>query len=246
MNPRQFSELLGEIDARYIEEALSYAPPARRFLPFRRLAAALAAAILALCLLGAGAAAGLYGDSIQDWFAHCWQAITGQPMSQGQAAVIDHLSQQIGVSRTDGEVTVTVDSATVGDDTFFLLLKVEGLYFSSRHSYNFCMGRLETDPDPLASGAFVGWGSDYLGVDREGAALLLIKYEYLDADGFAGDTSPLQVRLHLQNLARDPHTDREKVIAPGEWDFSFSIDRSQPPQAVSLPDTRVMAMDAAR
>ena len=46
-------------------------------------------------------------------------------MSSGQAALIDHLSQEIGVSQSIGDVTMTVDSATVGDDGFYLLFRME-------------------------------------------------------------------------------------------------------------------------
>lgn len=105
------------------------------------------------------------------------------------------------------------------------------------------MGTMETNPDPLVDGAFVGWGMDYLGVDGDGTALLLLNYEYLSDSGFVQDTRPLQIWLRLENLARDAHTDREKIIAEGEWYYSFVIDRSQPIEIISLPDTEVMATD---
>ena len=99
----------------------------------RRFPAALIAAVLAMFLMGAGVAAIIYGDSIQNWFSHYWEIITGQQMSDEQATTIDHLSQEIGLSQTVGDVTVTVDSATVGYDNFFLLLRVNGIEFSSKY-----------------------------------------------------------------------------------------------------------------
>lgn len=243
MNDKKFSEAMGEIDDKYIDEAISYGHKAKAVPNHRRLSVALVAAILALLLIGAGVAAIIYGDSIQNWFEHYWEAITGQQMSDEQAATIDHLSQEIGVSQTVGDVTITVDSATVGDDNFFLLLKVDGMNFSDEHSYNFLMGTMETSPDPLVDGAFVGWGMEYLGVDGDGSALLLLNYEYLSDNGFVQDTRPLQVWLRLVNLARDAHTDREKIIAEGEWYCSFVIDRSRPIEIISLPDTEAMATD---
>lgn len=96
----------------------------------------------------------------------------------------------------------------------------------------------------LVEGAFVGWGMDYLGVDGDGSALLLLNYEYLTDSGFMQDTRPLQVWLRLENLARDAHTDKEKVLLEGEWYYSFVIDRSQPIDVITLPDTEVMALEA--
>lgn len=245
MNSKKFSEAMGELDSKYIEEAISYSPKAKST-PRRRLSVALIAAILALLLIGTGVAAVSYGDNIQNWFSHYWEEITGQSMSKEHTAVIEHLSQEISVSQTVGDVTITVDSATVGDDNFFLLLRVDGLNFSDKHSYNFLMGTMETIPDPLVNGAFVGWGTDYLGVDGDGSALLLLNYEYLSDSVFVQDTRPLQVWLRLENLARDAHTDREKIIAEGEWYFSFAIDRSRPIEIISLPDTEVMATNSEK
>lgn len=242
MNTKKFSEAMGEIDDKYIEEAISYSPKAK-ITPHRRLSVALIAAILALLLIGAGVVAVIYGDSIQSWFSHYWEEITGQSMSEEHTAVIEHLSQEIGVSQTVGDITMTVDSATVGDDNFFLLLKVDGMNFSDKHSYNFLMSTMETNPDPLVDGAFVGWGMEYLGVDGDESALLLLNYEYLSDSGFVQDTRPLQIWLRFESLARDAHTDREKIIAEGEWYYSFVIDRSQPIEIISLPDTEVMATD---
>ena len=248
MNAKKFSDAMSELDSKYVNEALFYNAKANRRRHSQRLPVALIAAILALLLMGAGVVAAIiYGDSIQSWFGYYWEEITGQSMSEEHLAVIEHLSQDIGVSETVGDVTVTVDSATVGDDSFYLLLKVDGINISDTpdtHSYNFLMGTMETAPDPLLDGAFVGWGTDYLGVNGDGSALLLLNYEYLSDINSAMDTRPLQVWLRLQDLARDAHTDKEKIVAEGEWYFSFVIDRSQPIETILLPDTEVMAIDS--
>lgn len=107
MNTRKFSEAMGEINDKYVVEAISYNPKSKTTL-HRRLSIAMIAAILALLLIGAGV-----------------------------AAIIDHLSQEIELSQTTGNVTVTVDSATIGYDNFFLLLRVDGPEFSGRHGYSF-------------------------------------------------------------------------------------------------------------
>lgn len=247
MNSKKFSAAMGEIDDKYISEAIAYkfqsASPRLR----RRFPAALIAAVLALFLMGAGVAAVIYGGSIQSWFGHYWQAVTGQGMSKGQAALIEHLSQEIKLSQTVGGVTVTVDSATVGDDSFFLLLRVEGLRFSKRHSYSFSGIDMEVKPDPLETGGGIGgFGVQYHGLDGDGAVLLLMDYSYASRSGYERDTSPIDVRLSLENLLESAHTDGRKTLAEGQWSFLFSLDRSHFPETVRLPDTEVMVMDLNR
>ncbi|MDO4581768.1 MAG: hypothetical protein Q4B96_04190 [Bacillota bacterium] len=62
MNTKKFSEALGEIDDRYINEAITYEPQAASPRLKRRLPAALVAAIIAVFLMGAGVVAVMYGD----------------------------------------------------------------------------------------------------------------------------------------------------------------------------------------
>lgn len=162
-------------------------------------------------------------------------------MSEEHTAVIEHLSQEIGISQTSGDITITVDSATVGDDNFFLLLRVDGVNFSDRYSYDFQMAEMETIPDPLQGGALAGCGIDYLGVDGDGSALLLLDYKYVSENDYVIDDHILQVMLSLRGLVRNAHTEKEKVLSEGEWYFSFTIDRSELPETILLSDTQVMA-----
>lgn len=244
MNAKKFSAAMGEIGDQYIKEAIAYRPEAASPRLRRRWPAALIAAIVALLLMGAGVAAIIYGDSIQSWFSHYWEAVTGQRMTEGQTAVIDHLSQEIGIRQTVGDVTVTVDSATVGDDNFFLLLRVDGLKFSGRHGYGFSNVDMAVKPDPLEGiGGIGGYGFQYHGLDGDGAVLLLMDYAYASRIGYKQDLSPIDVTLTLENLTRSPHTDKKKTLVEGQWSFHFSLDRSDLPEAVHLPDTEVMAMD---
>jgi len=244
MNPEKFSAAMSELDDKYIHEALFYQPNAASHRIKRRFSAVLIAAVLALLLMGAGMAAIICGDSIQSWFGCYWEAITGQSMSREQTAVIEHLSQKLNISQTVGDVTVTVDSATVGDDNFFLLLRVEGLRFSERHSYSFANVSMEVEPDPLEENGGIGsYGFQYHGLDGDGAALLLMDHSYTSSAGFEEDSSPIHVALSLENLVQNSHSSREKILAEGQWDFSFSLDRSNLPETIRLPDTEVMVMD---
>lgn len=238
---------MGEIDDRYIDEAIAYRLRAASPHLHRRLSAALVAAAAALLLMGCGVAAILYGDSIQSWFGHYWEAVTGQEMTESQTAIIDHLSQEIGLSQTVGDVTVTVDSATVGDDNFFLLLRAEGLRFPARYGYGFSSIDMEVKPDPLEGGGGIGgYGFEYHGLDGDGAILLLMDFSYASHTGYEQDLSPIDITLTLEDLVRNPNLDREKTLAEGQWSFRFSLDRTDLPEAIRLPDTEVMAMDLDR
>jgi hypothetical protein len=209
----------------------------------RRLLVVLIAAILAIFLMGAGVVAIIYGDSIPNWFGHYWELVTGQPMSAAQIALIDHLSQDIGMSETVGDVTVTVDSATVGDDSFYILLRIEGLDLSNRHSYGFEATHMQVIPDPMQeSGGITGYGIQFHGLDGDGAALILIDFDYALENGYTEDLRPLEVSLRLTNFAQNVTTGRRKLLVEGEWNFAFELERNKL-EILQLLDTEVMAID---
>jgi len=240
MNAKKFSDALDELDSRYVEEALSYHGGSNGARRLRCFPAALAAAILALLLMGAGVIVVIYGGSIQSWFEHQWEIMTGEQMSDSQSAVIDHLSQEIGMSQTAGGLTVTVDSATIGYDNFFLLLRVEGLKFSRRYGYAFENVMIEVEPDPIQEGGGMrSCGIQCHGLDGDGAALFLVEHSYTSEIGNERDTRPLEITLTLKNFKDGLHT--EKLLTEGEWNFRFSVDRSKPVKVIQLPDTEVTA-----
>ncbi|MCD8344319.1 MAG: hypothetical protein LUC19_08065 [Oscillospiraceae bacterium] len=239
MNIPKIAEAMGYIDDELISAAAERAGGARNnSRRRRRLAAALAAAIAAL-LLGACAAAVIYTDGIQGWFGRYWEEITGRPMSEGQAAAIDHLSQQINISQTCGDVTVTVDSAVVGNGSFCILLRVSGVRLSPRYSYGFAQTEMTMTPDPLADGGIGGYGLNYLCADGDGSALLLLEHEYSASAGDEPDADSVQVDLLLTDFGRIVRGRDCKILAEGQWSFSFAIDRSAECERVSLPDTVV-------
>ena len=80
-----FNEVDDDILERSERATISNVVPIRRRWPV-----ALIAAILCLFLMGAGVVAVIYGDSIQNWFGHYFELVTGQNMSEGQTALIDH------------------------------------------------------------------------------------------------------------------------------------------------------------
>lgn len=245
MKEKQILRVIGQVDEDYIEEAASTIGKSKvtaaqpRFRS--RLSVALVAALMCLFLMGAGVVAIIYGDSIQNWFAHQWEIITGQTMNEEHSELLDHLSYDIGISQTVDEATVTVDSATVGDDCFYLLLRVEGLQLSKKHNYGFEQYSMKISPDPLTGTAGVGsHGCQYFGLDGDGAALFLVKHDYVSRNGVTEDNRPLDITLYLSNFVQNKSAEQNKLLTEGTWEFEFSIDRSQFPATVKLPDTEVI------
>ena len=166
-------------------------------------------------------------------------------MSGEQATTIDHLSQEIGLSQTIGDVTVTIDSATVGYDNFFLLFRVNGIEFSNKHGYGFEQVIMDVTPDPVSeSNGIGGYGFQYYGADGDGSLLLLLEYSYTSGMGSVRDTRPINIALTLENFLQNPHVDTEKLIVTGKWSFDFSLDRSMAIEVLQLPDTEIMLMDS--
>ena len=74
MNKMDIYRAFGAVDDDILERTESNKEKTNRF----RWQYALIAAILSVCLLGAGVIAVIWGDSIQNWFGYYWQVITGQ------------------------------------------------------------------------------------------------------------------------------------------------------------------------
>jgi len=205
------------------------------------------AVLLSLCLMGAGVVAVVWGDNIQNMFSHYWRTLTGHEMSTAQTALIDHLSQKIALSQTNGNVTITVDSATVGDDSFFVLLRIEGLAFSDQKNYGFNETEIKVAPDPIEeTGGMSSFGYNLHGIDGDGSVILIMEYDYITKKGYVEDTRPLEVEITFRDLMQAPHTDREKTLQSGEWTYRFIIDRTNPPAVMTLPDATVHAIDLTK
>ena len=209
----------------------------------RRLSTAAAAVLVLLALLGCGAAAVVYGEGIQGFFARQWERLTGAPMGESQTALLDHLSQDLSLSQTVDGVTVTLDSATIGSDMFYLLVRVEDAGLAGGGSCGFEFFDVTLSPDPLLGAEELGgYGWSSQGTDQEGRPLLLVEQSYQVREGLETDASPLEVTLTLTNLCRGAGSD-QVILAEGTWTFHFTLDRSQIPPPVSLPDTQVVVTD---
>ena len=242
MNSRDLFIGFNEVDDDILERS-EQATVFNRISVRRRLSIVLIAAILALFLLGAGAATGLWGDRIQSWFAYYWETLTGQSMSDQQTALIDHLSHEIGLRETVAGVTVSVDSATVGEESFFILLRVEGLEFSKKHRYGFDEAQVKVSKESMEDGmGGACYSYNYLGLDADGTVLFLIRYDYAAKDTAQEDKSPFPVTLSMTSFAQNPRTNERVLLAEGSWNFTVSLDRNML-EAKKLRDTWVGAID---
>lgn len=223
---------LSDVRADFIEEA---APACRRSV--RKLLTVAAAAVAALLLMGAGL---LYGQSIQSWMAGRWAWENGSGMSGDQTALVDRMSQEIGLSQTIGDITVDVDSALFGDRGFQILVRVRGQQFDYEQGVSFDHWTMEMDPDPTVG---MGWlrGWEFAGFDGDGSWLLFFQCHWDQAKRPEG---PFTVRLSMSDLIFTGAGGRTvEVVQPGTWEFEFPLEITGVPEPISLPDCTVTGHD---
>lgn len=209
----------------------------------RRVSRVLVAALLLLALLGCGVAAVIYIEDIQGLFARRWQQLTGQSMAPEQSALVERLSQEINQRQTVNGVTVTLDSATVGDDVFYLLVRVEDRDRIGRKGCSFENFDVQISPDPASQLQGIGgcgWSTQ--GTDEEGRSLFLVEHQYTAEDGSSFDPAPLQITLTLTNLCRGSGDDYQ-LLADGVWSFQAVLDRTQIPPPIHLSDIQAYVTD---
>ena len=148
----QYRETFDRIHAseRLREEVLQMTKQERGVSHKRRISRGiLVAAVLVLALTGTTLAAVGMPRTLRDWFAVEWQERTETDISQEQLALIDSLTQEVGVSDTQNGVTVTLDSITVGNSSMWMMLHVSGAYGENEDlRYHFDGIDLTMDPDP--------------------------------------------------------------------------------------------------
>lgn len=149
----------------------------------------IAAVILVLLAGSAIASVGVPG-TLRGWFAREWEESTGAPMTEEQLALVDDLTQPVGVSDTQNSVTVTVDSITVGNSTMWLLLKISGDYPAEetlRYHFRGIDMALEPDPDQVETPGGYGFDFPYAAVAEDGVLTMLVRFTI----DLAGQTSLL-------------------------------------------------------
>lgn len=233
MTAEKFSEALGYVGDRYLNEAEGFRP--RRARRYMRAAAALLAAALALTLCGTALAAAVTGESMTELLQSLWERRFGRPMSPEHEAAVAGMTQELGLSQTADGVTVRVDSARAEGYDAWLLIEVTGLEFDEDSNYHFGMKSL----------SFNGRCGSYVAHDfvSEGGEKLVVLIEHIFHDRSA-PREALDVELRLGTLRRSEGGEAGPMLAAGPWSFDFRLEQGKEPRAVRLPDTEVPAWDA--
>lgn len=185
--------------------------------------ALIAAALVAALTMSAYAAfqGGLL-QNLPSLLAQSWQKNTKQELNENQIQLIDSLTQRIDQSVTVGDVTVTLDSITVGDGVVWAYLYATGPKFAidGGYRFGFDMGVTVTPaPDDNHFGSFwTIWNDD--------ESVLHISMCYDDSrmedTNFADGTHTLE--LFMSDLISDNAKDEsEKVVQAGTWAFSVPL-----------------------
>lgn len=204
--------------------------------------AALLAAVLVVVLL-AGTALAVTSPTLRDWFAREWGNATGKEISEDQALLIESLTQKVGESATFGDVTVTVDSITVGGDVLWALLDVEGLDFDAGKKYSFDDIYVEILPDP-SEGAYGGAGFSLgsIGVTEDGAVRMLLEYSGVFSTGNQINSGDYALEMRMDNLVRYRQGNQEdEVIYEGSWTFSIPLTVESMSPVITIDSAMVVA-----
>lgn len=201
---------------------------------------ALIAAVLVLVMTVTAVAVTVLPGDIKEWFVLQWEQFAGHPAEETQIRIIDQLTQVSGVSDTSGEITVTLDSFTVGDSVIWLLLKVDGKIPAVEQGTGIDFGYVELTFDTVLDDEITpgGKGFEYIyaAADDDGSLILLIRYEFtLTKENAAA--SGHDAELILENLLNDGN-----VLAEGSWSLPFSI-KTVEQERLILDSAVVSAMD---
>ena len=184
---------------------------------------ALIAAVLILALAGTALAAA--NPTLREWFSHRWTEATGGELTESQSLVIDSLTQKVGLSDISGDVTVTVDSITVGGSQIWALLVVEGWDFDRDAQYSFDRVRAEIVPDPSEGqygGAAYGLGS--IGFTEYDKCRMLLEFSATISTGNQLNSGDYTLEIDLKDLIRC-RTGRaeDEILYEGDWSFSIPL-----------------------
>lgn len=191
----------------------------------------LVAAVLLVALTGTVLAAVGMPETLRGWFAQEWQEETGQDISQEQLAVIDHLTQAVGVSDTQNSTTVTLDSVTVGNSSLWMMLTVSGAFEENedlRYHFGGTDMILTPNPDEQTNtpGSY-GFDYPYAQVLPDGRLMILIRFQ-VDLAGLASlADEPREAELLVSDVVCNDLTrsgDEDVVLAEGDWTLRFTLE----------------------
>ena len=223
----------------------------------RRISGALiAAVVISLLCCGATAVYHIAGGNIQGLLGALWQQETGKPVPEEESDYLDSLSQEIGVSRTVGDVTLTVDSATMGENVLYLLLVMEGMEWpewaldpDQARAMEWSVVDLELTALPGVG--LEGWfASSSIRKELDGTGRLILLWRYYwggTPAPKAGDLFPVSVRLDDLVVQRivDGAPVEEVEVAEGIWQLDFAVEAPEVETPLRGPDTELVLCDRA-
>lgn len=181
------------------------------------------AAVLVLAL--AGTALAVASPTLRGWFEQKWAEETGSQLTESQSLLINSLTQKVGESVTSGEVTVTVDSITVGGSQIWALLGVEGWDFDRDAQYSFDRVRAEIVPDP-SEGQYggAGYGLGSIGFTEYDKCRMLLEFSATISTGNQLNSGDYTLEIDLNDLIRC-RTGRaeDEILYEGDWSFSIPL-----------------------
>ena len=199
------------------------------------------AAVLVLAL--AGTALAVVSPTLRGWFEQKWAEETGGQMTESQSLLINSLTQKVGESVTSGEVTVTVDSITVGGSQIWALLDVEGWDFDRDAQYSFDRVRAEIVPDP-SEGQYggAGYGLGSIGFTEYGKCRMLLEFSATISTGNQLNSGDYTLEIDLNDLIRC-RTGRaeDEILYEGDWSFSIPLTPESLSPVITIDRAQVLS-----
>lgn len=233
---------LGEIGEDLVAEARE-GGAARKRSPRRyaKLLVAAAAAILVMATIAIAATTGP-DDPVAAWFDGRLQSLSGGTMSSAQVALVDELTQELGVSVTNAGYTVTAETVTVGREGLTLLFSISPVEGSLDPllKYNISLRDTETMLDgQVVEGSHMGNTKFYRLDEEENKAYVIMDYagdipeEAAMADRFELDIQVEQLTISSEDFQKDG------TYVNGNWDMTIPLKVNAWPETIELPDTTV-------
>lgn len=208
--------------------------PAEARRHFRWTKGAAAAVLAAVLLVGTATAAAGLPRSLADWFARQWENETGTVMNEGHTMLLERLTQEIGVSDTNGGVTVTLDSLTRGNSGAWLLLKVDGVEEGSR--FRSMDLTFAPNPDSVETPGGYGLSEKFAGRTEDGCFRILLHYDI----SLIGEDSLLK-GYEGTLLFKDLYLN-EELICEGKWALHFTLEPAED-AFLALGSVRIPAVE---
>ncbi|WP_295580913.1 hypothetical protein [uncultured Oscillibacter sp.] len=164
-------------------------------------------------------------ETAQAWHAEAWERHTAQTaLPEEQERIVESLTVPVGASAVEDGVTVTVDSVTVGDNTLWTLVKVDGAAafgaeerLDRRLFQSVEIAFFSPEGAPLET-TQKGYASDFAGADGQGhlATMLRVFAEFLDPAVTLRDGCTVELTFWGLSCG-------DEVLEGGPWALRFDL-----------------------